>query len=272
MRLGLFFFMAKNYTGYELSRAWFDFAFENPEKITPNHTALFFFAIEHCNRLGWKEKFGFPMEMAKNAIGIKNYRTYANTFNDLIEWGFFIIHQKSQNQWSANIIALAKNTQANAKANTIAPTKALDKAIQKHSQKQRIGSVGIDKQIQNNTVTINNTETIHHNFISAKEIFSQPYSTHTEHFQTEHTEKEYTQFQNFLNAIFRDFTIEQLSSQWDRCIGIGDWKKVLKGKGYMVIKPALEKAIAAKEGNRNQMGLRIKTFTNGLFDEKVLMT
>jgi len=151
--------MAKNYTGYELSRAWFDFAFENPEKITPNHTALFFFAIEHCNRLGWKEKFGFPMEMAKNAIGIKNYRTYSNAFNDLVDWGFFVMHQKSLNQWSANIIALAKNTQANAEANTTAPTKALDKAMQRHlqshSQKQRIGSVGIDKQIHNNTVTIN---------------------------------------------------------------------------------------------------------------------
>ena len=54
--------------GYELSRSWFDFCFENPEKISPNHTALYFFCIEHCNRLGWKNKFGLPMEMAKEAL------------------------------------------------------------------------------------------------------------------------------------------------------------------------------------------------------------
>ena len=135
--------------GYELSRKWFDWCFENPEKVTPNHTAMYFFAIEHCNRLGWKEKFGFPMDMAKNAIGIKNFRTYSKTFEDLVEWGFFKIHQRSKNQWSANIIALVKNT--------IATTKALDKAMQKHNQKQRSDSVCIDKQIHNNTV--NNTET-----------------------------------------------------------------------------------------------------------------
>lgn len=132
---------------YELSRIWFDFCFENPEKIKPNHTALYFFIIEHCNRLGWKEKFGLPMEMAKEAIGISNYRTYSKTFEDLVEWGFIIVHQKSKNQYSANIIAIAQN----AKANTKASTKALDTAMQKHSQKQVHGIVGIDKP--NNLIT-----------------------------------------------------------------------------------------------------------------------
>jgi len=128
---------------YELSRNWFDWCFENPEKISPTHTALYFFAIEHCNRMGWKEKFGFPMEMAKDAIGISNYRTYSKTFNDLVEWGFIIVHQKSKNQHSANIIAIANNTKAS--------TKALDTAMQKHSQKQVHGTVGIDKP--NNLIT-----------------------------------------------------------------------------------------------------------------------
>ena len=114
--------------GYELSRKWFDFCFDNPEKIKPNHSALYFFAIEHCNRLGWKEKFGFPTEMAKDAIGIKNYRTYINTLNDLVDWGFLKMIEKSKNQYSANIIALVNYTKAT--------TKALDKASIKHSRKQ----------------------------------------------------------------------------------------------------------------------------------------
>lgn len=132
--------------GYELSRNWFDWCFENPEKISPNHSAMYFFIIEHCNRLGWKEKFGLPTEMTKDAIGIKNYRTYTNTLNDLIEWGFIKLIQKSKNQHSSNIVAIVKNTKAH--------TKALDKAMQKQSQKQSESTVSINKP--------NNIETKEH--------------------------------------------------------------------------------------------------------------
>ncbi len=125
--------------GYTLSRKWFDFCFENPEKITPTHTAMYFFIIEHCNRLGWKEKFGLPMEMTKDAIGIKNYRTFSKVFNDLLEWKFIILVQKSKNQYSSNVIAIANNTKAT--------TKALDRAMQKHGQKQVHDTVCIDKQL-----------------------------------------------------------------------------------------------------------------------------
>lgn len=131
-------------TSYSLSRKWFDWCFDNPELITPNHSALYFFIIEHNNRLGWKEKFGLPMEMAKDAIGIKNYRTYSKTFNELEEWGFIKVIQRSKNQYSANIIALVENTKAQ--------SKALDKAMQKHSQKQVHGIVCIDKHINNTTI------------------------------------------------------------------------------------------------------------------------
>lgn len=146
---------------YELSRIWFDFCFENPEKIKPNHTALYFFIIEHCNRLGWKEKFGLPMEMAKEAIGISNYRTYSKTFEDLVDWGFIIVHQKSKNQYSANIIAIAQNTKANTKALDV----AMQKHSQKHSQKQVHGIVGIDKP--NNLIT-NKPNNIYRSFAHLK--------------------------------------------------------------------------------------------------------
>lgn len=159
-------------TGYDYARQWWDFAFENPEKVTPNHAALYFFAIEHCNRLGWKDKFGFPMEMAKDAIGIKNYRTYSKTFNDLVDWGFFIVHQKSKNQYSANVIALAENTKAT--------TKALSKAMQKHSQKQVHGIVGIDKHITKNNEDVITSSTWRDDFqiylAECKKAFSEVYN------------------------------------------------------------------------------------------------
>jgi glucan-binding YG repeat protein len=137
---------------YELSRKFFDWSFENPEKISPTHIAMYFFIIEHCNRLGWKEKFGLPTSMVKDAIGIKNYKTYISALNNLVEWGFIIMVEKSKNQYSSNIIAIANFTKAPDKANT----KALDKALQKHNTKQVQSTVSIDKQLNKEQETINN--------------------------------------------------------------------------------------------------------------------
>jgi len=137
---------------YELSRRFFDWSFENPEKVSPTHIAMYFFIIEHCNRLGWKEKFGLPTTMVKDAIGIKNFRTYTNALNDLVEWGFIKMIEKSKNQYSSNIIAIVQYT----KASTISTTKALDKALQSHSTKQSKSIDSIDKP--NNNTEPNNKE------------------------------------------------------------------------------------------------------------------
>lgn len=141
--------MVEKMNGYELSRNWFDFAFENPEKISPNHAAIYFFAIEHCNRLGWKRKFGFPTQMAMDALGIKKHQTYIRYFNDLCEWGFFDLIQKSQNQYSANIISLVSDKPKNGKA--------LDKAMRNHTAKQTEtngqSNSPIDKPITSKPIT-----------------------------------------------------------------------------------------------------------------------
>lgn len=127
---------------YDLSRNFCDWGFENPDKIKPIHYAIYFFSIEHCNRLGWKEKFGLPSQMVMEAIGVKNWRTYSSGLNDLVDFGFIKIIEKSKNQYSSNIIAIVNFT----KAPTKAPTKALDKALSKHSTKHSQSTVSIDKQ------------------------------------------------------------------------------------------------------------------------------
>ena len=129
--------------GYELSRAWFDFSFENPEKIKPIQSAIYFFAIEHCNRLGWKENFGLPSQMVMEAIGVKNWKTYSAALKELVEIGFIKMIEVSKNQFSSNIVALVNFT----KATTEAQPKALDKALSKNSTKQRQSTVSIDKQL-----------------------------------------------------------------------------------------------------------------------------
>lgn len=131
--------------GYELSRDWFDYCFENPEHIKPIHTAIYFFAIERCNRMGWKSKFGLPTDMTMEALGIGSYNTYIKAFNKIVEWGFITLIQKSKNQYSSNIIALSKNDKA--------IDKALDKALTKQTTKQSESTIqsndSIDKQTNN---------------------------------------------------------------------------------------------------------------------------
>ncbi len=141
--------MAKELNSYDLSRAWWDFSFQNPEQVNPKHAAVYFFAIEHCNRLGWKEKFGFPSQMAMEAVGIKNWKSYSTTLNDLVKWGFIKMIQVSKNQYSSNIISLSATVK-----NDKAQPEALDKALSKHMQEQSTkqsqstteGTVSIDKQ------------------------------------------------------------------------------------------------------------------------------
>jgi len=113
---------------YKLIRSFWDWAFENPDLIKPNHAALYFFAVEHCNRLGWKEKFGLPTTMAMEAIGIRSYNTYKKTLDELVGFGFIDMIETSKNQYSSNIVALSNFDES--------LNKALDKALMKHTSKQ----------------------------------------------------------------------------------------------------------------------------------------
>ncbi len=121
--------------GYDLNRNWFNFCFENPHKIKPAHHAIYHFAIERCNRLGWKENFNFPTDCAMETIGIKNYKTYIKALNEVASMGFIKIISRSKNQYTSNTIALVENAKAT--------TGALDKALQMQGE----SSVSINKQL-----------------------------------------------------------------------------------------------------------------------------
>ncbi|MCM8542400.1 MAG: hypothetical protein NE328_19170 [Lentisphaeraceae bacterium] len=126
---------------YDLSRNFFDFCFDNPEKINTSHVAIYFFAIEHCNRLGWKKKFGFPTQMVMDAVGIKKPHTYIKYFNNLVEWEFFHLIQKSKNQYSSNIISLSSATPETGRA----LGKAVAKHAAEHGQSMGRGTGSINK-------------------------------------------------------------------------------------------------------------------------------
>jgi len=137
---------------FDLNRYFWNFAFNNPEKIKPNHCAIYYFSLEHCNRLGWKKKFGFPTSMVLEATGIKSYSVFKKAFDELVEFGFFEVIEYSKNQYSSNIIALKENCKA--------LDKALDKALIKHYTKQSESTIqsidSINKQETN--IPINNKQ------------------------------------------------------------------------------------------------------------------
>jgi hypothetical protein len=92
-------------TGYELSRNWFNWAFENPDLNTPTHTALYMWFIEKWNRCGQK-KISITTFEGSEAIGIKSRKTYTKAFNDLVLWGFIKVIVSSKNQFSCSVISL----------------------------------------------------------------------------------------------------------------------------------------------------------------------
>ena len=126
-------------TGYEFSRRWFDFSFANTKRVKPIHTAIYFFAVERCNRLGWKSEFGFPTDLAMEALGIKNYKTYIRALQDLVKWEFIKWIQKSKNQYTANVIALVKNAKAHPKhlPEQVQSIASIDKLV-KHPKPQNL--------------------------------------------------------------------------------------------------------------------------------------
>jgi hypothetical protein len=114
-------------TGYELSRDWFNFRFENPSKVRAVHTELYLYMVDQWNRLGQKKELGLPTRFTMESLGIGSYNTFKNTLSDLIEWGFVKLIKDSHNQHQSKIVAISKNDKASSKALDEASIKAIDK-------------------------------------------------------------------------------------------------------------------------------------------------
>lgn len=144
--------------GYDLSRRWFDFAFEKKEAKV-YHTALFMWCIELNNRLGWKEEFGLPTQDTMEGLGIGNRNTFRAALKDLDKWGFIKIVQESKNQFQACYISILSPKKCHVKSE-----QALDKALNRHRSGQSASTASsserIDKPINNETNKQGETEKI----------------------------------------------------------------------------------------------------------------
>jgi hypothetical protein len=122
------FFITKKMNGYDLSRQWFNFRYENRDKVRAIHSELYFYIVDLWNRLGQKDSFGLPTNVTMECLGVGSYSTFKNALQDLVDFGFVKIVKESKNQHYSRIIALTKSDKATVKALDKATIKASDEA------------------------------------------------------------------------------------------------------------------------------------------------
>lgn len=137
---------------FELSRAFFDYCTNNPDKIKTGTIALYYFIIDHSNRLGWPEKFGLPSQYAMTIIGISRHQTYYSYLSELEAAGFINVVEKSRNQYNSTIISLVNGCAKNATARA--------QAIVEHAHKRWTGTRTSDGSIiKHKTINIKHKHT-----------------------------------------------------------------------------------------------------------------
>lgn len=159
--------------GYDLTREWYEYASENPNTIRPTHSHMYFYLIYLWNKLRQKDNFGLPTQFTMEALDIKSYKTYKNTLDDLVSWGFVDIVVDSKNQHQSKRIALVKNTKATLENEDVAlvnNTKADTKATQSAMVKNTKAVTTIDKQYKYNTKSNKNSKNIPDENSSGEEI------------------------------------------------------------------------------------------------------
>lgn len=125
---------------YLILRNLFNFSYENPDLIKPSHIAIYLFAVDRNNRMGWKEKFGLPTDDAMEATGIKSKTTYYKAVRGLEDMELIKIFELSKNQNTANIISIPAVSKFKL-ANDTAVKSALD--IANIQRKEGTGNIDI---------------------------------------------------------------------------------------------------------------------------------
>lgn len=131
--------------GYQLTRRWFNFAFEKTEAKV-QHTAIYCWLVELNNRLGWKEEFTINTQFTMEGLSIGNKNTYLAALSDLEKWGFIKTLRPSINQNYGRVITLRCGDLVTA------DTTAMDMAMIQESDGNDEGGVPIDKQVNQETI------------------------------------------------------------------------------------------------------------------------
>lgn len=81
----------------------------NPEKVSPNITAVYFALLNRANKSGWKDKFAIILIDLQETTGINSRTTMLKTLSLLEEYGFVKTISSTQNQYKNRVICLPFN-------------------------------------------------------------------------------------------------------------------------------------------------------------------
>ncbi len=127
-------------TMFEYFNFYWKWANDNLDKVHPTSASIYFYFLHVANELHWKPSFSISSTQVMNYCGIGNYKTYKRHFDELVENGLIEIVKKTNNQYTANVIALVKNTEPN--------TEALPNQIPKQVQSTYQSTAYINKSIE----------------------------------------------------------------------------------------------------------------------------
>ena len=65
---------------FDYFNGYWKWATENPDKVNPTTTSMYFYILSVANELNWRESFGLSSTQIMNGIGIATYKTYKKHF------------------------------------------------------------------------------------------------------------------------------------------------------------------------------------------------
>jgi len=135
---------------FDLSKQWFDFAYECKE-AKPHHASLWFFIIDKANRSGWKEWITMHRDISMEGSCIGSYSTYKKSLEFLEQHKFIDVDWGTKNQWKPTHVRL-KCFYKSDKADGKALSKAEAKQLPKQSESTDQSTDSIYKPINNETL------------------------------------------------------------------------------------------------------------------------
>jgi hypothetical protein len=82
---------------------------ENPDKVDPYITAVYFALLNRANKSGWKDKFAIILIDLQETCGISSRTTMLKTLARLEEYGFLQTISTTTNQYKNRVICLPLN-------------------------------------------------------------------------------------------------------------------------------------------------------------------
>ena len=91
---------------FELNRAWFAFAAENPDRVRPLHHAIVFFVLEQANASRWAGEFACDTVEACRLLGIAKKQTFLDGLKELMAFGVVREVRPARGRYADRLISL----------------------------------------------------------------------------------------------------------------------------------------------------------------------